>query len=89
MAAQTASCQVLWHGRFKTPLGVTGRADPADLQRDRRAVHHSDHQPVTGIRYRLRRPLDAALNPATTDGKPGNRERNDLRLEYHVPHVRE
>jgi len=54
---------VLWHGRFKTPLGAT--------------------------RYRLRRPLDAALNPVTTDGKPGNRERNDLRLEYHVPHVRE
>jgi hypothetical protein len=25
----------------------------------------------------------------TTGGKKGNRERNDLRLEYHVPHVRE
>ena len=50
-------------------------------------------QPVTGTRYgcdgQPGAAASTALNPATTGGNPGNRERNDLRSEYHVPHVRE
>jgi hypothetical protein len=50
-------------------------------------------KPVTGTRYgcdgRSGAVATTALNPAITGGKPGNRKRNDLRLEYHVPHVRE
>jgi hypothetical protein len=50
-------------------------------------------KPVTGTLYRLRwlawRRRQHRANPDITDGKPGNRERNDLRSEYHVPHVRE
>jgi hypothetical protein len=75
------------------PLGATGRAIP--LTCNEIAARFSTLTIKTGDRhrYRLRWPAwrrrQHALNPATTGGKPGNRERNDLRLEYHVPHVRE
>ena len=75
------------------PLGTVGRTIPLTCNEIAALFITLIIKPVTGTRYRLRWPLDAAastaLNPATTDGKPGNRERNDLRLEYHVPHVRE
>jgi len=79
------------------PPGATGPGRfPADLQRDRRRGFSTlIIKPVTGTRYRLRWPAwrraaSAVLNPANTDGKPGNRERNDLRSGVtNVPHVRE
>jgi hypothetical protein len=119
MAAQIASCQAPWHGRFKTALtrkhevqmmpqipsvGVPRQySGTAGCHRPGRSLLTCNEiavlfstliiQPVIGTRYRLRWPArrrrSTALNPATTGGKPGNRERNDLRSEYHVPHVRE
>ena len=64
------------------------RADPADPQRDRQPLRRPDH------RARRRRPRTGCAGPpgagdtsteprqATTSGKPGTHEHNDLRLEY-------
>jgi len=75
------------------PLGATGRAIPLTCNEIAARFSTLIIKPVTGIQYRLRWPgggaTSTSLNLATTDGKPGKRERNDLRSEYHVPHVRE
>jgi len=78
---------------IQAPLGATGRTIPLTCNEIAARFSTLIIKPVTGTRYRLRWPSGAAastaLNPAITGGKPGNRKRNDLRLEYHVPHVRE
>jgi hypothetical protein len=75
------------------PLRATGGQIPLTCNEIAAQFSTLIIKPVTGTRYRLRwRPgaaASTALNLATTGGKPGNCERNDLRLEYHAPHVRE
>ena len=75
------------------PLGATGRAIPLTCNEIAARFSTLIIKPVTGTGYRLRWPAwrrrQHRAKPCTTGGKLGNRERNDLRLEYHVPHVRE
>jgi hypothetical protein len=75
------------------PLGATGRTIPLTCNEIAARLStlfiKSATGTGTGCDGRPGAAASTALNPATTGGKPGNRERNDLGLEYHVPHVRE
>jgi hypothetical protein len=88
--------QIISAGVQRQYSGTAGCYRPGDpLTCNEIAARFSTLIIKTGDRHRYRRRWPAwrrrqhALNPATTGGKKGNRERNDLRLEYHVPHVRE